>query len=314
MPRPTEKTLAALRGEVAARVGFGGMAAAAQNAAKLNGILQDAQEHLYERLIATDLVRDRDVRAWVAPTERQVAYPDELDPDRLHDVFVDYTGETEWYRLAEGINYSHDSIPDLGDWPRRYERQFDVIDLWPVCEARVTLTVTGISQANPAIVTVAETLADHGVVDGQRVYLSGHGGMVELADAVYTVDAVTGASTFELHDAADVAVDATGYTAYTSGGTVGLGYQLRFEGVRRLGAFSSDSDTCTLPSRLVKLQALVYAMAEYRRPEAQVYEASLRKLIAQARGRVHGNKRYIPIGRSGAQRSVEAIRPKLVSS
>ena len=71
--------------------------------------------------------------------------------------------------------------------------------------------ISAITAANPAVVTTAT----HGYSDGQQVLLSGISGMTELNGRRFTV-LVTGYSstTFAL-----VNVDATAYTAYTSGGS-----------------------------------------------------------------------------------------------
>lgn len=73
--------------------------------------------------------------------------------------------------------------------------------------------ITGITQANPAVVTYsgADTYAN-----GDRVFIDSVVGMTEINGKEYEVANVdTGANTFEL-----LGIDATGYTAYSSGGTV----------------------------------------------------------------------------------------------
>jgi hypothetical protein len=76
-----------------------------------------------------------------------------------------------------------------------------------------TKAITGISQANPAVVTATA----HGLVNGQQIVISGVVGMTQVNTCVHTVANVT-ANTFELSG-----VNSTGYTAYTSGGTITLG-------------------------------------------------------------------------------------------
>jgi hypothetical protein len=76
-----------------------------------------------------------------------------------------------------------------------------------------TQTISGITQANPAVLTYngSDTYSN-----GDIVYLSGINGMTELNDERYTVANVnTGTNTFELSG-----VNSTGYTAYSSGGLV----------------------------------------------------------------------------------------------
>jgi hypothetical protein len=70
------------------------------------------------------------------------------------------------------------------------------------------ITVTAISQANPAVVTATA----HGLVSGDVVKLSDVVGMVEVNDGVFIVEVAT-VDTFRL-----VGVDSQGYGAYVSGG------------------------------------------------------------------------------------------------
>lgn len=72
----------------------------------------------------------------------------------------------------------------------------------------VPVTITGISQTNPCVVTSAA----HGFSVGDPVYLTGVGGMTQVSEQMYTISATT-ANTFTL-----AGIDATGYSAYTSGG------------------------------------------------------------------------------------------------
>lgn len=74
-------------------------------------------------------------------------------------------------------------------------------------------SITDISQTNPAVVTYSG--ADN-YANGDEVEISGVVGMVEVNNRRFTVANVnTGANTFEL-----AGVNAVGYTAYSSGGTV----------------------------------------------------------------------------------------------
>lgn len=78
------------------------------------------------------------------------------------------------------------------------------------------LTITNITQANPAVVTSA----GHGYSNGDYVYIADGGGMTELDGRYFTVAGVT-ANTFQLSG-----VDSTGYTAYSTGGTVARVYEI----------------------------------------------------------------------------------------
>lgn len=76
--------------------------------------------------------------------------------------------------------------------------------------------ITGITQANPAVVTVAS----HGYSNGQDVWINSVGGMTEVNGRRFRIANVT-TNTFELSG-----VDSTGYTAYTSGGTAASVYEI----------------------------------------------------------------------------------------
>ena len=84
-----------------------------------------------------------------------------------------------------------------------------------------TLTITNISQANPAVVTVAESLTAgnastgfvEGLEDGETIYIIDGGGMVELDGRRFEVEKLT-STTFRL-----LGEDSTGHTAYSTGGS-----------------------------------------------------------------------------------------------
>ena len=69
-------------------------------------------------------------------------------------------------------------------------------------------TITGVTQANPAVVTAANTFTN-----GETVTITGVVGMTELNGNTYTVTNASGAS-FELSG-----IDSTAFTAYSSGGS-----------------------------------------------------------------------------------------------
>lgn len=73
-----------------------------------------------------------------------------------------------------------------------------------------TATISGVTQANPAVVTATA----HDFNNGESVTISGVVGMTELNGNTYTVANAT-ANTFELQG-----IDSTAFTAYVSGGTV----------------------------------------------------------------------------------------------
>lgn len=81
------------------------------------------------------------------------------------------------------------------------------------CLSFQVATINAVTQANPGVVTTA---ANHGLANGDYVQIASVAGMTELNGNTYQVDNIT-ATTFELKD-----VDTSGFTAYSSGGTVTL--------------------------------------------------------------------------------------------
>lgn len=77
-------------------------------------------------------------------------------------------------------------------------------------------TITGITKANPAVVTSA----NHAFLTGQTVTISGVAGMTQINGLSATVNVLT-ANTFQL-----VGVNSSGFSAYTSGGLASGVYQL----------------------------------------------------------------------------------------
>src|SRR5258705_11050491 len=89
----------------------------------------------------------------------------------------------------------------------------------PVLET--SKAITGITQANPGVVTSNA----HGFSNGDRVFVSGVVGMTQVNGNYYIV-AGAAANTFQLHDLNGNNVDTTGFTAYSSGGTVARIYTI----------------------------------------------------------------------------------------
>jgi hypothetical protein len=85
-----------------------------------------------------------------------------------------------------------------------------------VKEVDVTEELTGATQANPVVITLA---SDINLVNGEQISFTGVGGMTELNSGVYYVNNVSGA-TAELYDDAGLSTttNGTGFGAYTSGG------------------------------------------------------------------------------------------------
>ncbi len=82
-------------------------------------------------------------------------------------------------------------------------------------------SITGATQANPIVITSAS----HPYVNGDDVFISGVGGMTEINGRWFKV-ANKATNTFELTTIYGDNVDGTGYTAYTSGGTIDKPYEI----------------------------------------------------------------------------------------
>ncbi len=82
-------------------------------------------------------------------------------------------------------------------------------------------TISGITQANPAVVTATS----HGYNNGDEVLISGVSGMTEVNGKRFLVADKT-TNTFELQDKDGVDINSTGFTAYSSGGVSNKVFEL----------------------------------------------------------------------------------------
>lgn len=103
---------------------------------------------------------------------------------------------------------------------RMKERNFATVDDWFFVDCGLTFTgssfsITGATQADPIVITAT----GHDFDNGDAVRITGVVGMTEINTFLFRVANKT-ANTFELQDLDGNDIDGTGYTAYTSGGTV----------------------------------------------------------------------------------------------
>jgi len=84
-----------------------------------------------------------------------------------------------------------------------------------------TTAISGATKANPGVITDNT----HGYSNGDTIYLTGVGGMTELNGRFFVV-ANALANSYTLKDFAGNAIDTTGYTAYTAGGTAARVYEV----------------------------------------------------------------------------------------
>ncbi|MBI1213956.1 MAG: hypothetical protein GC190_21045 [Alphaproteobacteria bacterium] len=100
-------------------------------------------------------------------------------------------------------------IVEFGDQYIRVWKDYGII-------TSSTKSISNVTQANPATVTSTA----HGFLDGDRVIIAGVSGMTQLNNREFAV-ANAAANTFDLSG-----LDATGYGAYTSGGTASKIYEI----------------------------------------------------------------------------------------
>jgi len=104
--------------------------------------------------------------------------------------------------------------------------------------------ITGITQANPAVVTITS----HPFSDGDWIFVSTISGMTELNGDFFIV-ANSAANTFELNDLDGNPIDSSAFTAYASGGTAARVYEITSpygEADLALLKFTQDANTMTL--------------------------------------------------------------------
>jgi hypothetical protein len=138
----------------------------------------------------------------------------------------------------------------------------------------VIATITGISQANPAVVTAIA----HGFSNGDLILINGVVGMVQVNTLTFTIANVT-TDTFEL-----VGINSTGYTAYASGGkatkgrlaktidptlTPGLGWYPKFQPTARIRFTPSTLNPLTAITIPVKVRN-VYDIQELNNRQTKI--------------------------------------------
>jgi hypothetical protein len=149
----------------------------------------------------------------------------------MRNFFVDYRGGAssrmgtkyvlQAYNAAQPVRL----IPFQASFTVGYILEFGEAYIRPYYNGAPILepakNITGITKANPAVVTSAA----HGYSNGNWVYITGVVGMTQINNKYYIVNNVT-ANTFELLQLSTAGVNSTGYGTYTSGGTVAHVYQI----------------------------------------------------------------------------------------
>ena len=136
----------------------------------------------------------------------------------LSSLFSDLYSITEVYFHLEGERWEKLIPINYTDLDVLYPGWRDANGRTIAPETGTAITVTGITQASPAVVTTA---TPHGFADDQRVALSGVLGMTEINGTNYYVKSSPTTTTLELEESpTGPDLDSTGFTAYTSGGTI----------------------------------------------------------------------------------------------
>ena len=136
--------------------------------------------------------------------------PDSTAQTNYQDFVIGYLKS----RYITGTDYNNPGAVNTGTLETTYSINLPSLIDTKALQNGVSLsarTITGVSKANPALVT---TSAAHGLVDGDSIYISGVAGMTNLNGRYFTVSS-PGTSTFSL-----LGVNSTAYGTYTSGGTV----------------------------------------------------------------------------------------------
>lgn len=129
-----------------------------------------------------------------------------------------YSTHTKLNRDALGLPYRFNVEQayslEFTDYKVRVHTQGGVI-------LETALTVTGITKADPGVVTCT----GHGLDDGDEVYVSGVVGMVEVNQQFFLIKYIN-ANSFSLTDIDGNDIDTSDFTAYSSGGSVARVYEI----------------------------------------------------------------------------------------
>jgi len=122
------------------------------------------------------------------------------------------------YGIGKIVNYTD---------PQHVIVQANANTLWPADVFGTVITITGITQANPCVITATNTLAV-----GDTIFIPDAGGMTQLNGKSFIVTSAGGAA-FTLGT-----VDSTTYSPYVSGGTCIKNATMRYQ----LGAWSQTTE------------------------------------------------------------------------
>ena len=133
-----------------------------------------------------------------------IIYHGDARPSRSETVPV-------WCIFRETLDASGDMIEtDFAEGTNAY------VNVW---DSGTSMAITGISQADPCVITVADTST---LASTDKVYVSGVGGMTEVNGVYYNITVINGTTLSLQTFDEDTDVDSSAYTLYTAGGTLGI--------------------------------------------------------------------------------------------
>lgn len=152
MAAPVYLTKGELRSKLLARLGYGGLGAAAGNFVPIaDDLLEEAQEQIFLLLPTKDRTRVWDMTTGVE--QRWYDIPETCDYTEIDNVSALH-GE-EWVPMHEGIGLQHDSVyDDINDYPRRYDIRYNEtvskaqIEIWPQPDAAYSWRIEGLMTPN----------------------------------------------------------------------------------------------------------------------------------------------------------------------
>lgn len=154
-------------------------------------------------------------------TTTYTAYSSGGTTERIYEVITPYL-EADLSTLKYSQNADTMYITHVNYEPRKLTRTTETN--WSLARYVRTAdpfttakTITGITQANPGVVTATA----HGFATGNQVYIDSVVGMTQVNNTHFTINVLT-ANTFELKDLNGNNVNTTGYTAWSSGGKAEL--------------------------------------------------------------------------------------------
>lgn len=105
------------------------------------------------------------------------------------------------------------NIPSLTGGVSNSETTLDLIR-----RGGISIGISGATQADPVVITTSE---DHTLITGDKIEITGIGGMIELNNKTFYVNRLS-TTTVELFTTSDLSTseDGTSHTGYTSGGTL----------------------------------------------------------------------------------------------